>query len=239
MNKFDVSDTEIVKGPLIANMEKSERPREKMLHQGIDSLSDAELLALLFGTGIQGKSVVDLSEEILRDNNYELSRILKLSVAEIRARYKGIGEVKAITLKAALELGQRAAKEAPRIKSITSSDDIYNLMKGRLEWLDNEEIWVLYLNRANRVIYEQKHTSGGISQSVADIKMILKGAIEHLASGIILVHNHPSGNAKPSNEDNRLTAKLKDAAKLVDVNLLDHVIIYPGGHFSYLNEGML
>lgn len=224
----------------IADLDEGDKPREKALTQGIRSLSNAELLAIIFGSGLPGKSVISMSQEILASCNNRLSRLSRMSIHEMKKSFKGIGTAKAISLAAAFELGLRTRDEDAALDpQIKCSTDIYNMMRAKLERLEYEEFWVLYLSRSNRVISEECMSKGGVSGTVTDIRLILKRAIELLASGIILVHNHPSGNLRPSPDDDRITTKAKEAAKLLDINVLDHLIITPTSYFSYNDNGRL
>ena len=224
----------------IADLDEGDKPREKALTQGIRSLSNAELLAIIFGSGLPGKSVISMSQEVLASCNNRLSRLSRMSIHEMKKSFKGVGTAKAISLAAAFELGLRTRDEDAALDpQIKCSTDIYNMMRAKLERLEYEEFWVLYLSRSNRVIYEECMSKGGVSGTVTDVRLILKRAIELLASGIILVHNHPSGNLRPSPDDDRITTKAKEAAKLLDINVLDHLIITPTDYFSYNDNGRL
>ena len=224
----------------IADLDEGDKPREKALTQGIRSLSNAELLAIIFGSGLPGKSVISMSQEVLASCDNRLSRLSRMSIHEMKKSFKGVGTAKAISLAAAFELGLRTRDEDAALDpQIKCSTDIYNMMRAKLERLEYEEFWVLYLSRSNRVIYEECMSKGGVSGTVTDIRLILKRAIELLASGIILVHNHPSGNLRPSPDDDRITTKAKEAAKLLDINVLDHLIITPTSYFSYNDNGRL
>ena len=224
----------------IADLDEGDKPREKALSQGIRSLSNAELLAIIFGSGLPGKSVISMSQEILASCDNRLSRLSRLSIHEMKKKFKGVGTAKAISLAAAFELGLRTRDEDAALDpQIKSSTDIYNIMRIKLERLEYEEFWVLYLSRSNRIIYEECMSKGGVSGTITDVRLILKRALELLASGIILVHNHPSGNLRPSPDDDRITTKTKDAAKLLDINVLDHLIITPTSYFSYNDNGRI
>ena len=224
----------------IADLDDSDKPREKALSLGIRSLSNAELLAIIFGSGLPGKSVISMSQEVLASCDNRLSQLSRLSIHEMKKRFKGVGTAKAISLAAAFELGLRTRDEDVALDTqIKSSTDIYNMMRVKLERLEYEEFWVLYLSRSNRVIFEECMSKGGVSGTVTDVRLILKRAIELLASGIILVHNHPSGNLRPSPDDDRITTKAKEAAKLLDINVLDHLIITPTNYFSYNDNGRI
>lgn len=224
----------------ISDLDDSDKPREKALHQGIQSLSNAELLAIVLGSGQPGKSVIQLSMEILKDNDHRLTRLSRMTIDEMKNRYKGVGIAKAVSLAAALELGNRFVDEdATADPQIKSSNDIFKLIRHKLITLNYEEFWVLHLNRANKVIYEECLSQGGTVGTVVDIKLLLKSAINKLTSSIILVHNHPSGNIKPSHEDDLLTQRIKNAANIVDIRVLDHIIIGGNNYYSYLDNNKL
>ena len=226
---------------LIKEMYRDERPREKAIKYGIKSLSDNELMAIIFSTGLKGKSVIEMSRDILSDNKGHLSKVARLSVAEMLKRYKGIGPAKALTLLAALELGSRSAADAATIDDpvVNSSGVAYSIMKHPFERLDHEEFWVLLLSQSGKPIREIKIGQGGVAATAVDVKLIMKAAIEHLASAMIVFHNHPSGNLKPSAQDNALTIKIREAAKLIDTRLNDHIIITDASYYSYNDDGRL
>ncbi len=224
----------------ISDLDDSDKPREKALTHGIRSLSNAELLAIVFGSGLPGKSVINLSQEILASCGNRLSRLSRMSIHEVVKNYNGIGPAKAISLAAAFELGCRCRDEqATEDPLIRDSNSVYEIMRGKLERLNHEEFWVLMLSRSNRVIYEYQASRGGTANTVVDIKLLMKKAIDLLASTIVLVHNHPSGNSKPSIEDDRLTQRIKDAAQFLEIKLLDHIIITPSEYYSYNDEARL
>lgn len=219
---------------------EADRPREKMLLHGAAALSDAELLAILIGSGNSEESAVQLSQRILRSVRDNLNALAKLTFTELITGFKGIGEAKAITICAALELGKRrGAAEALQRERIGSSRDAYLLFQGLLCDLPHEELWVALTNRNNRLIRRVKISQGGVSESSADMRLILKAALEALASGMVLCHNHPSGNLRPSPQDDRLTDRVRQAAKLMDIHLLDHIILSDTGYYSYADEGRL
>ena len=218
---------------------KEDRPREKLLLKGIAALSDAELLAILIGSGNSTESAVELAQRILRDSENNINLLGKLSVKELIKSYKGIGEAKAITIAAALELGKRRKHEAARNKKIVFSKEVFDLFHPLLSDLPNEEFWILLLNRNNRIIEQVRIAQGGVAAAAVDIKIILKAAILQLASGIILCHNHPSGSCDPSKEDRTLTNRVKAAADNVDIALLDHVIICDDCFYSFADEGQI
>ncbi len=226
---------------LIKEMDRDERPREKAIKYGIKSLSDNELMAIIFSTGLKGKSVIEMSRDILSDNKGHLSKVARLSVAEMLKRYKGIGPAKALTLLAGLELGSRSAADAATIDDpvVNSSGVAYSIMKHHFERLDHEEFWVLLLSQSGKPIREIKIGQGGVAATAVDVKLIMKAAIEHLASAMIVFHNHPSGNLKPSAQDNALTIKIREAAKLIDTRLNDHIIITDASYYSYNDDGRL
>lgn len=217
---------------------EDDRPREKLLNKGCAALSDAELIAILIASGNREMSAVELSQLILRDVNHNLTALAKLNLHDLMA-YRGIGEAKAISIAAALELGRRRKNEAQEARTKVNSckvvyDEFYPLCD-----LNHEEFWVLLLKRNNTIIDKVKVSSGGISGTVADARLIFKSAIQRLASAIILVHNHPSGNLKPSDSDHSLTKKLKAAGETLDIPVLDHVIVADAGYYSFADEGQL
>lgn len=223
----------------IKNWSEDDRPREKLLLKGTDSLSNAELIAILFSSGNRKESAVDLAKRILHDHENNLDKLGKLSVNDLM-KYNGIGEAKAISLMAALELGKRRKLASVfSNKPISSSADIFHLLQPTLVDLNFEEFWVVFLNRANRVIKKQRFSQGGIAGTVIDVRLILKSAIEHVASSLIACHNHPSGNLTASDSDKKITKKLKDAAQIMDMQLLDHIIIAGDQYFSFADNGLM
>jgi len=223
----------------IKNWAVEDRPREKMLKHGFDALSNSELMAILIGSGNRTESAVELSRRILSDFKNNLDLLAKVSVDKLKT-YNGMGEAKTINILAALELGKRRqmlATNAP--VKITTSTDAYDYIAMGLKDLAHEEFWVIFLDRANNVIDRSKISQGGVSGTVIDVRIILKQAIEKLASGIILVHNHPSGNLQPSSSDIEITRKTADAAKLVDMNVLDHLIVAGNKFTSFADEGLM
>jgi len=223
----------------IKNWAEEDRPREKLLLKGKASLSDAELIAILIGSGTASLSAVELAKQILDHINNNLNDLAKLTVKDL-TKFKGIGEAKAISIVSALELGRRRKEtESAKKVKITNSGDVYNVMKSHLLDLRHEEFWVIMLNRANQVISKKLTSSGGVSGTVADPKIIFKSALEELASSVILCHNHPSGNIKPSQADINLTKKLKEAGKLLEIPVLDHIIFTDDQYFSFADESMM
>lgn len=223
----------------IKSWSPEDRPREKLLLKGTSALSDAELVAILIGSGTPKMSAVELSKKILLQGKNNLNELARLSVKDLM-KIKGIGEAKAITIVAALELGRRRKEQDPEEKpKITSSKDAFDLLKGDMMDLPNEEFWVLLMNRANRVVKKKRVSEGGVSGTVADPKIIYKMALEELASGVIVAHNHPSGNLQASQSDLDLTKKLKEAGKFLEIQLLDHIIIANQKYLSFADEGMI
>ncbi|MDD5571050.1 MAG: DNA repair protein RadC [Bacteroidales bacterium] len=232
-----MEDTKKILG--IKSWAEEDRPREKLLMKGKSALSDSELIAILIGSGNKNETAVDLAKKILKSVNNNLSELAKLSVRDL-IKFEGIGEAKAISIIASLELGNRRKGAEAIIKDkITGSADVFNYFQPQLSDIKHEELRVLLLNKANKIIKQEKLSTGGIAGTIVDIKITIKAAVENLASGIILCHNHPSGNTKPSSEDINITKKLKEAAKLVDISLLDHIIICETGYYSFADEGML
>ena len=225
----------------IADLDSSDKPREKAMKHGIASLTNAELLAIVLGSGMQGKSVLSLSQEILRDNSHRISKVANLSIAELSKKYQGIGPAKAITLAAAFELGTRCKDDLGAVidPQVTGSQSVYEFMRQKLERLPFEEFHALHLSRSNRIIHDHCVSRGGTSATVVDIKLVMKHALDNLAAGLIFVHNHPSGTLLPSAEDDHLTRKLTDAASFFDIRVLDHIIISSQGFYSYNDEHRL
>lgn len=218
---------------------EEDRPREKLMLKGKEYLTDAELIAILLGSGSRSRSAVDLAKQILLNSENNLNKLARKSVRDLM-QVKGIGQAKAIAIVSALELGRRRKEiEAERAEIIASSADVYAVMKPHLLDLSMEQFWILLLNRRNTVMRRCQVSSGGVSGTVADPKVIFKMALEHLASSIILVHNHPSGNLKPSQSDISLTKKLKDAGSFLDLPILDHIIFTDNGYFSFADESLL
>ncbi|MGJ3233950.1 RadC family protein [Marivirga sp.] len=223
----------------IKSWAEADRPREKLLTHGRTVLSDAELIAILIGSGTQSLSAIDVGKNILAGVNNDLNHLAKFSVKELM-KFKGIGQAKAISIIAALELGRRRKESAVQEKpKIVSSQDAYELLKSVMLDLHHEEFWVIMMNRANRVIRMKRISSGGISGTVADVKIIFKEAIDQMASSLILAHNHPSGNRNPSNEDVRLTQKMKESGTILDIPVLDHIIFAEDKYYSFADEAML
>ncbi|WP_452221354.1 RadC family protein [Lacinutrix salivirga] len=222
----------------IKNWNQDDQPREKLLYKGKAALSDAELVAILIGSGNREESAVALCKRILSVVG-NLSELGKLSIKQLM-EFKGIGEAKAITIIAALELGRRRrGEEALEKKKITSSKSCYELMQPIIGELPHEEFWIVYLNNSNKVIQKNQLSKGGITGTLVDVRLALKIALEVGAVGIILAHNHPSGTLKPSMADKQLTTKLKLAAESLDIKVLDHLIITEQAYFSFADENIL
>ena len=225
--------------PKITDWAVEDRPREKLIQKGTASLSDAELLAILISSGTKEKSAVDLGREVLRIVNNNLNSLGKLTISDLK-KLQGIGTARAVTIAAALELGRRRKlSEVPDAQHIRCSKDVSDIFQPLLSDLLHEEFWVLFLNRSNKVINRMKISQGGISGTVTDVRIIMKKAIEYLASGIIICHNHPSGNLNPSESDNKITHKIKEAGNLMDIQLLDHLIISDKDYYSFADSGIL
>ena len=218
---------------------KDDRPREKLLSSGAENLSHSELLAILIHNGTREKTAVDLAKEVLKLGKDNLAELGKLTVKELM-KIKGIGEAKAITIAAALELGRRRQATAALEKSIVSnSGDIARFLQTKLKDQRREVFGVLFLNRANKINHFEIVSEGGITGTVADPRVILRKALEQDAVNIILCHNHPSGSLKPSRADEQLTAKIKEAAGYLDIKVLDHIIVSEDGYYSFADEGLL
>ncbi|MBR3520181.1 MAG: DNA repair protein RadC [Paludibacteraceae bacterium] len=216
-----------------------DRPREKMLQKGAGALSNAELLAILIGSGNNKETAVELSQRILTDNRNNLAELSTKDLPHLMT-YRGIGEAKAITIAAAMEIGRRRSMEkALERPSVSTSEEAYNILKTYMEDLDHEEVWVLYLNQANKVISSKKISSGGVALAIMDVKLIMKEACNLLASSIILSHNHPSGAIIPSEHDKKSTQRIKEACNIFEISMLDHIIVGKGSYFSFNDNGLL
>ncbi|VBB44252.1 conserved hypothetical protein [uncultured Paludibacter sp.] len=223
----------------ITDWAEDDRPREKMLKKGICSLSDAELLAILIGSGNTEETAVELCRRILHDAHDNLNELARLSITEL-CNYKGIGEAKAITIVAALELGKRRKNtDFLERKQIKNSEDVFELFQSHLIDLKHEEFWVGLLNNANKVLETRKLTQGGMKQTVVDVPMILKMALEKSASAIVVAHNHPSGQTHPSNDDIAITKRIQEGCKAIGISFLDHIIVAGGKYYSFADEGKI
>jgi len=222
----------------IKDWSEADRPREKLLANGKESLSNAELLAILIGSGNREESAVDLCKRILASTNNNLSRLSKLSISELQ-KFKGIGEAKAISIVAALELGRRKKSSSNDATVISSSQSVFSIMNPLVGDLSHEEFWVIYLNNSNKVLTKLQMSKGGIAGTLVDVRLVLKKALELGAVALIVVHNHPSGTLKVSQSDKNITQKIKEASSTLDIKLLDHVIITENNYLSFADEGLL
>lgn len=218
---------------------EDDRPREKFLLKGKDSLSDSELLAIIMGSGNREESAVELARKILTSVGNNWNQLSLLSVRDLM-RFKGIGEAKAISIAAALEIGRRkASQELPEKITITQSSHAYQVLRPYLSDQNVEEFWVIFLNQSNKVIHKTCLTKGGINQTLIDVRVLFKMTLEYLATGIIVAHNHPSGSLKPSHEDKEITQNIKQIGDILHISLLDHLIITQEAYFSFSDAGML
>lgn len=223
----------------IKNWAVEDRPREKLISRGISSLTDAELIAILISSGNSNESAVELSRRIMDSIHHNLHELGKLNCEELM-RFRGIGAAKAVTLIAAIELGRRRNQsEALKKGQIKESRDAANFLRPEIGDLAYEEFWVLFLDRQNKVIDKQKLSQGGITGTVIDVRLVLKSALEKHATSLIFCHNHPSGNLEPSDADKKITRQLKEAAALMEIPVIDHLIVTQSGFFSFADEGML
>jgi DNA repair protein RadC len=217
---------------------EDDRPREKFLLKGKATLSDSELLAILIGSGSRNESAVQLCQRILASSENNLNTLGKMSISQLM-QFKGIGEAKAISIAAALELGRRRrAEDAIELKKITSSKAVFDILYPIIGELPHEEFWVLYLNNSNKVIYKAQLSKGGITGTVVDIRLIFKMAFEQNATGLILSHNHPSGKLIASEADLKITKRIKEAGQTLEIQVLDHLIITENGYLSFQDEGI-
>lgn len=223
----------------ITHWAEDDKPREKMMLKGKSALSDAELVAILIGSGSRNESAVALSKRILAGVNNNLSSLGKQSLAQLM-EFKGIGEAKAITIAAALELGRRRKEENPlELVKVISSKIVFQEMYPIIAELPHEEFWVLYLNNANKILFKAQLSKGGMTGTLVDVRLVFKIALEQNAVAIILVHNHPSGKLQASDADIQVTKKIKNAGQQLDIPILDHVIVTEHGYFSFADEGIL
>ncbi len=222
----------------IKNWAEDDKPREKLMLKGKSVLSDAELLAILIGSGSRNETAVGLCQRILKSVDNNLNALGKLSITQL-SNFKGIGEAKAISIIAAMEIGRRRrAEDAVELVKISSSKMVFDIMQPIIGELPHEEFWIIYLNNSNKVITKTQISKGGITGTVADKRIIFKIAFENNAVAMILTHNHPSGKLKPSDADIEITKELKLAGKQLDVRVLDHIIITENGYFSFADDGI-
>jgi DNA repair protein RadC len=216
-----------------------DKPREKLVQKGRSILSDAELIAILIGSGSRNESAVQLSKRILASVNNNLNELGKLSIKQL-VQFKGIGEAKAVTIAAALEMGRRRrGEDAQKITKITSSKSVFELLQPLMGELQHEEFWIVYLNNSNKVLHKAQLSKGGITGTLVDVRLVMKQALEFGAVGLILAHNHPSGTLKPSAADTQITQKLKRSAEVLDIKVLDHLIITQKDYYSFADQGIL
>lgn len=228
----------------VHDLQAEDRPREKAMLHGVKALSDAELLAIVLGGGLPGMSVLDMSRDMLLRCDNSLVNLSRSQIGEMKRKFKGVGDAKAVLISAVFELGRRWRDEMADVERrkrtrVASSCDAYNFIRGRVELLPYEEFWVLMLSRSNTITEARCVSQGGTASTVVDSKLLFRHAIDALASGIILVHNHPSGNLKPSAQDDALTRRLSDAGKMLDIKVLDHLIVTADGYYSYNDEGRI
>ena len=218
---------------------EDDRPREKFLLKGKTSLSDSELLAIILGSGNNEDSAVELARKILASVGNNWQNLSKLSIKDLM-KFKGIGEAKAISVAATLEIGRRkASQETPEKTSISSARDSYNIFSQHLSDLRTEEFWAIFLNQKNQIVYKTQISKGGISGTLVDVRVLFRIALEHFATSIIVAHNHPSGSLKPSLEDIQITKSIKNAGEILNVKLLDHLIIGDNSFLSFAEESLL
>ncbi|MBO0321703.1 DNA repair protein RadC [Muricauda sp. CAU 1633] len=223
----------------IKNWADDDKPREKLVQKGSFVLSDAELIAILIGSGNKDESAVELSKRILASVGHNLNELGKLTVNQLK-KFKGIGEAKAVTIAAALEMGRRRrGEEAQKVTKVSASKDVFELMYPLMGELQHEEFWIVYLNNSNKVIHKSQLSKGGITGTLVDVRLVLKQALDLGAVGIILAHNHPSGTLKPSAADKQITDKLKKASEALDIKILDHLILAQHHYFSFADQGIL
>ncbi|HBK70297.1 MAG TPA: hypothetical protein DDZ39_01345 [Flavobacteriaceae bacterium] len=223
----------------IKNWKEDDRPREKLISKGKEALSDAELIAILIGSGNREESAVGLAKRIITHANNNLMELGKLSLNDL-IQFKGIGEAKAVTIVTALELGRRRRLEEALVKpKITSSKAVFEIMQPIIGELSHEEFWVLYLNNSNKISSKNQLSSGGITGTLVDVRLLFKKAVELSAVAVILCHNHPSENLKPSRADKELTLKIKKAGEILDIKVLDHLIITEKAYFSFADENLM
>ncbi len=223
----------------IKNWAFDDRPREKMLIKGAAALSNAELIAILIGSGTRDKSAVDLSKEVLSNIDHNLQALGRMSIDQLK-KHRGIGEAKAISIVAAMEIGRRRRlEEASKNQKITGSRDAYEIMQPVIGDLNHEEFWIVYLNNSNKILQKEQLSKGGFTGTLVDTRIIFKRALELSATGLLLFHNHPSGKLAASNTDKNLTQKIVEAGKIMDIKILDHLIITAHSYFSFADEGIL
>ena len=223
----------------LKSLAEDDRPREKFLLKGKSAVSDSELLAIIMGSGNREESAVELARRILNSVENNWHRLSLLSIKDL-TKFKGVGEAKAISIATALEIGnRRSQQEVLERQQISSSKDAFEILQPHLSDLQTEEFWAIFLNHQNKILYKTCLFRGGIASSVADVRVVFKTALEHFSTQIIVAHNHPAGSLKPSKEDINITQKIKDAGKLLDIDLLDHLILTQNNYYSFKDEGIL
>ncbi len=223
----------------IKSLAEDDRPREKFLLKGKAAVSDSELLAIIMGSGNREESAVELARRILNSVENNWHRLSQLSIKDL-TKFKGVGEAKAISIATALEIGNRKSQqEVLEREQIASSKDIFEVLQPHLSDLSTEEFWAIFLNHQNKILYKTCLFRGGIAGSVADVRVIFKTALEHFSTRIIVAHNHPAGSLSPSRQDIDITNKIKESGKLLEIELLDHVIIAQNKYYSFKEEGIL
>ena len=223
----------------LKSLAEDDRPREKFLLKGKSAVSDSELLAIIMGSGNREESAVELARRILNSVENNWHRLSQLSIKDL-TKFKGVGEAKAISIATALEIGNRKSQqEVLERQQISSSKDVFEILQPHLSDLQTEEFWAIFLNHQNKILYKTCLFRGGIASSVADVRVVFKTALEHFSTQIIVAHNHPAGSLKPSKEDINITQKIKDAGKLLDIDLLDHLILTQNKYYSFKDEGIL
>lgn len=223
----------------IADLSDDDKPREKAIAKGIRVLSDAELIAILIGGGVPGKSAIDLAREILASCNNSINQLAQLSIQAIASRFSGIGPAKPTTIAAAIELGSRRNSAQEKIIHIKCSRDAYNYILPQLQNLPHEEFWAIFLRRNNTVISAEPIGTGGSAATYVEPRKIVRKALDNLAAGVILAHNHPSGNLRPSAQDDTLTQRIKEACKLLEISVPDHIVVTATDYYSYADEGRI
>ena len=223
----------------IKSWAEDDRPREKLILKGRSALSDAELIAILIGSGSRKESAVELAKKILGSVDNNLNKLGKLTVSDLM-KFNGIGEAKAVSIITALELGRRRRLEEAQKKSkITGSKDVFDLMQPIIGELQFEEFWIIFLNNSNKVLFKEQLSKGGLTGTVVDVRMVFNKAVELLSTAIVLCHNHPSGKLQPSNADKLITTKIKAAGETLDIKVLDHLIITENAYFSFADDGLI
>ena len=223
----------------IKKWSQDDRPREKLRDKGARSLSNAELIAILIGSGTIQETAVDLSKRILASVGHDLQSVGKLSITQLM-RFKGIGEAKAIKIAAAMEIScRRRETDQKKLDKINTSRSVFEIMNPLLGHLSHEEFWVLFLNNSNKILAKTHLSKGGMTSTIVDVRIVMKQALEHSATAIVLVHNHPSGVPNPSESDTLLTEKFKSAAESLDIRVLDHIIVTEKNYFSFADESLL